>query len=97
MVQKQGFTYIMTNQHNKILYIGVTSNLSKRIWEHKNKVTESFTQKYKLFKLVYYEDCGDIINTILREKYLKGKSREFKIKLIESLNPDWQDLYSGVS
>jgi putative endonuclease len=96
MTQKQGFVYIMTNQHNKILYIGVTSNLPKRTWEHKNKVTESFTQKYKLFKLVYYEDCGDITNAILREKYLKGKSREFKIKLIESINPDWQDLYSSI-
>ena len=93
---KQGFIYIITNKTNTTLYIGVTSNLVKRIWEHKNKVVEGFSQKYNLSKLVYYEMFPDIENAILREKYLKGKCREYKIDLIESQNPAWKDLYNEI-
>ncbi|GAB4177145.1 MAG: GIY-YIG nuclease family protein [Calditrichia bacterium] len=86
------FVYILTNKPNGTLYIGVTSNLQRRIYEHKFKIIKGFTSKYKLSKLVYYEIFEDIEEAINREKYLKGKKREFKIKLIESVNPSWEDL-----
>ncbi len=92
-MEKKAFTYIITNKNNTTLYIGVTSNLSKRIWEHKNKVVEGFSKKYNLYKLVYYEVLDDIENAIIREKFLKGKKREYKNNLIESSNPKWIDLY----
>lgn len=79
--------------HSRILYIGVTSNLKKRVWEHKNKVVEGFTKKYKIDQLVYYEQTEDIISAIAREKQLKGWSRKKKIALIEKENPFWRDLY----
>ena len=96
MQEKQGYTYILTNTYNKILYIGVTSNLSKRIYEHKNKLADGFTKKYNLHKLVYYEVAPTIETAIKREKYLKGKIRTFKIDLINSFNPEWKDLYESI-
>lgn len=95
-MDKQGYIYIITNRHNSTLYIGVTSNLIKRIWEHKNKVVDGFSKKYNLDKLVYYEDCGNIESAISREKFLKGKKRDFKNSLIESINKDWIDLYNEI-
>lgn len=95
-MDKQGYIYIITNRNNSTLYIGVTSNLIKRIWEHKNKVVDGFSKKYNLDKLVYYEDCGNIENAINREKFLKGKKRDFKEKLIESVNKNWIDLYKEI-
>ena len=93
---KQSFVYIITNQRNGTLYIGVTSDLIKRIFEHKSKAIKGFSQRYGLTMLVYYEIFGDINEAILREKYLKGKKREFKIKLIEDFNPQWRDLYDEI-
>ena len=88
---KQYYVYIMTN-YSKTLYIGVTGNLEKRIWQHKNKLVEGFTKKYNIDKLVYYELTGDTRIAIEREKQLKGWKRERKIKLIEKQNPLWMDL-----
>ena len=87
-MEKQGYVYIITNFNNTTLYTRVTSNLLKRIWEHKNEVAEGFSKKYKLHKLVYYEVTDSIETALNREKYIKGKSREFKLKLIESINKD---------
>lgn|SRR3989338_7687130 len=86
--------YILTNVRNTVLYTGVTYNLKKRTWEHKNHiVVKGFTSKYNVNKLVYYEVFGDIDSAINREKQLKGGSRIQKIQLIERMNPNWQDFY----
>ena len=83
----------MFNKRNGTLYTGVTSNLIKRVWEHKNEVTKCFTSKYKIDKLGYYEMFSRIEDAIIREKQIKGGSRKNKLKLIETLNPNWEDLY----
>ena len=93
---KNSYIYIVTNKQNGTLYIGVTSNLIKRVYEHKNSFLDSFTSKYKLDKLVYYEIFNDIENAILREKQLKNWHREWKINLIEKFNPNWDDLYKSI-
>ena len=84
--------YIMTNYSETTLYIGVTSNLQKRVWEHKNKVVEGFTKKYNADKLVYYELTDSIEAAINREKQLKHWHRQWKINLIKEMNPDFKDL-----
>lgn len=84
--------YIMTNYSETSLYIGVTSNLQKRVWEHKNKVVEGFTKKYNVDKLVYYELTDSIESAINREKQLKHWHRQWKINLIKEMNPDFKDL-----
>ncbi len=89
---KRGYVYILTNKNNTVLYIGVTSNLVKRVYEHRNELVEGFTKKYKCKKLVYYEIFDSIEEAIKREKYLKGKRRRFKEELINTMNPDWEDL-----
>ena len=86
------FTYIMTNQYNTVLYIGVTNDLERRVYEHKNKLIAGFTSKYNINKLVYYEYTTDVYAAIEREKQWKKWSRQKKIKLIERLNPLWLDL-----
>lgn len=91
---KPGFIYIITNHTNTVLYIGVTSDLHQRIKEHQNKHYEkSFSAKYNLYKLVYFEQFQMIGDAISREKQLKGGSRLKKVQLIESLNPEWNDLF----
>ena len=95
-MKKQGYTYILTNYNNTTLYVGVTSDLVKRIWEHKNQVADGFSKKYKLHKLVYYEVSDSIEVAINREKYIKGKSRQYKIGLIEENNKEWKDLYDEI-
>lgn len=84
--------YIMTNYFETSLYIGVTSNLPKRVWEHKNKVVEGFTEKYNVNKLVYYETTDSIESAINREKQLKCWHRQWKINLIKEMNPEFKDL-----
>lgn len=93
---KNGYVYILTNKENGTLYVGVTSDLVKRIWQHKNKFVEGFSKKYDLNKLVYYEVFNDIENAITREKQLKNWHRQWKINLINQQNPDWMDLYNGI-
>ena len=95
---KPGFIYILTNKNNTTLYVGVTSNLIRRIQEHKEKYDKkSFTARYNLGKLVYYEAFQMIGDAIGREKQIKGGSRANKIALIESKNPDWEDLYNDIA
>ena len=93
MKEKHSYTYILFNKRNGTLYVGVTANLIKRIYEHKNKLADGFTSKYGVDKLGYYECFEDITEAIIREKQLKAGSRQQKIELIESKNPEWQDLY----
>ncbi|MET7029812.1 GIY-YIG nuclease family protein [Sediminicola luteus] len=93
---KEGFVYILTNRNNTTLYVGVTSNLILRIQEHKEKKDKnSFTARYNLSKLVYYETFQNMGDAIAREKQLKSGSRADKIKLIERENPEWKDLNEG--
>jgi len=93
MRDKQGYVYIMTNKMNTVLYTGVTSDLSKRIWEHKHNINQgSFTAHYKIHKLVYYEVFETIVEAIDREKRIKGGSRRKKLELIRSINPSFKDL-----
>ena len=90
---KHYYVYILTNKTNGILYTGVTNNLIKRTYAHKNEVVDGFTKKYKLHKLVYFEQHRDIREALLREKQIKRWKRAWKIELIEKLNPIWEDLY----
>jgi putative endonuclease len=83
----------MTNSRNTVLYVGVTNNLMKRVYEHKAKLADGFTKKYNIVKLLYYEVFEDIENAILREKQIKAGSRQKKIQLIDSTNKEWRDLY----
>ncbi|MHB1233605.1 MAG: GIY-YIG nuclease family protein [Burkholderiales bacterium] len=93
---KQPAVYILASQRNGTLYIGVTSDLIKRIWEHKNDLVEGFTQKYKVHQLVYFEQHQDMLTAITREKQLKKWNRDWKLALIEKSNPDWRDLWSDI-
>ncbi|WP_299229925.1 GIY-YIG nuclease family protein [Sulfurihydrogenibium sp.] len=85
--------YILTNKYNKVLYVGVTNNLVRRVYEHKNKLISGFTSKYNVNKLVYYENFQSVFDAIKREKEIKGWKREKKVALINSFNPEWKDLY----
>ena len=85
--------YIITNKRNGTLYTGVTGNLQKRIYEHKNNLAEGFSQKYNTHTLVYYETHETMQTAIEREKQIKRWKREWKLKLIEEKNPEWKDLY----
>ena len=88
------YVYIMASKRNGTLYIGVTNNLARRVYEHKNGLLEGFTKKYKIDNLVYYESTEIIESAITREKQLKKWNRQWKINLIKRDNPEWNDLYS---
>ena len=93
---KQPCVYILASRRNGTLYVGVTSDLVKRAWEHRNKLAEGFTKKYNVHELVYYELHGDVVAAITREKQLKKWKRAWKLKLIEEQNPDWRDLWPDI-
>lgn len=93
---KGGYVYLMTNQRNTVIYTGVTSDLVRRIFEHKQKLIRGFTEKYRVNKLVYYETFDDIESAIEREKQIKAGSRAKKLKLIQDTNPQFRDLYEGL-
>jgi putative endonuclease len=93
---KNYFLYIVASAKNGTIYIGVTNNLSKRVWEHKNKIADGFTSKYIVDKLVYYEVHSEVLATIGREKRLKEWPRKWKLALIEKTNPNWTDLYEKI-
>ncbi len=94
---KQYYVYIMTNKADTVLYTGVTNNLLRRVFEHKEKAIGSFTERYKISKLVYYEVCENVEGAILREKQIKAGSRQKKIALITSINSGWNDLYTELT
>ncbi len=96
MIDKQYCVYIMASSRNGTLYIGSTSDLKGRVWKHKNKVNpKSFTAKYSIFKLVYYEECADALEMVGTERNLKKWNRAWKLSLIEKDNPSWNDLSKG--
>ncbi|WP_297212029.1 MULTISPECIES: GIY-YIG nuclease family protein [Thermodesulfovibrio] len=95
-MSKQYYVYIMTNKYNTVLYTGVTNDLVRRVYEHKNKLIDGFTAKYNVTKLVYYEIAQDANEAIKREKQIKGWNRDKKKALIEGLNPQWRDLYEEI-
>lgn len=96
-MSKQYFVYILASKRNGTLYIGITSDLTKRIYEHKNDFVKGFTQKYAIHNLVYYETFDIPESAIKREKNIKKWNRYWKIKLINRLNPEWNDLYSEIT
>ena len=93
---KQPAVYIMSNRRNGTLYLGVTSDLVKRVWEHKNNAVEGFTEQYAVHHLVYFELHQDMMSAISREKQLKKWKRVWKLQLIEDTNPEWNDLYQSI-
>lgn len=96
MDEKQPAVYILASQRNGTLYIGVTSNLIKRIWEHRNNAVEGFTKNYGVHTLVYYEQHAAMEAAIIREKQLKQWNRAWKLRLIEERNPEWRDLWPEI-
>ena len=96
MMNRQYYIYIMTNKRNNVLYTGLTNDLKRRVYEHKQKLVGGLTKKYNVNKLVFYEVCENIESAISREKQIKAGSRNKKIKLIENMNKFWKDLYSEI-
>lgn len=96
-MEKQYYVYILASKKNGTLYIGVTNNLIKRVYEHKNNLVDGFTQKYRVHNLVYYEIYNDVYDAITREKRIKKWKRQWKIELIKKFNPEWKDLYEEIS
>ncbi|TGV04290.1 GIY-YIG nuclease family protein [Flavivirga rizhaonensis] len=92
---KKSFVYFMTNKNNTVIYVGVTSDLLKRVYQHKTKAYKGFTYKYNCDKLIYFEEFNDINQAIVREKQIKGGNRKRKEYLIHSINPEWNDLSDG--
>ena len=95
-MEKQYYVYIMTNKNNSVLYTGITNDLMRRVYEHREKLVEGFTTKYNVGKLVYFEIFRDVESAILREKQIKGGSRAKKLDLINDFNKDWRDLYDAL-
>ncbi len=95
-MSKDYYVYILASKKNGVLYIGITNDLIRRIYEHKNNIKKGFTTKYKIYKLMYYEEFDDIGNALYREKQLKKWNRQWKIDLIEENNSEWRDLYKEI-
>lgn len=95
-ISMKSYVYITANKRNGTLYTGVTSDLIKRIWQHKNKLVDAFTDKYNVTLLVYYEEHNDIREAIQREKRIKKWERAWKLRIIEEMNPNWDDLYEKI-
>ena len=89
------YVYLLTNWNNKVMYLGVTNNLERRFYEHKNKLVKGFTEKYNVNKLVYFEETQDVTAGIAREKEIKKWRREKMNQLVNRMNPNWKDLSSG--
>jgi len=90
------FVYLMANRNNTVTYTGVTNDLKRRVYQHKEKMIDGFTKKYNVNKLVYFEATNDINSAIQREKQIKAGSRQKKINLINSINKEWKDLYDDI-
>jgi len=95
-MERQYYVYIMTNENNTVLYTGITNDLKRRVWEHKEKLIDGFTKKYNVTKLLYYEIFRDVSNAILKEKQIKGGSRAKKVRLVNCANREWRDLYEDL-
>ena len=95
-MEKGGFVYIMASGRNGTLYIGVTSNLIQRVWQHREGVADGFTKKHGCKRLVWFEQFGDIETAIRREKQMKEWKRLWKLRVIEAMNPDWNDLFESL-
>ena len=95
-MRTESYLYLLANKHNNVLYTGVTNDLIRRVYEYKNKLVAGFTQKYNVDRLVYFEVCSGIVVAIEREKQIKGWSRKKKQDLINTLNPEWDDLYRSL-
>ncbi len=95
-MDKTYYVYILASKRNGTLYIGVTSDIKRRVWEHKQKQTDGFTQKYDVNQLVYVQTCDDPETAIKYEKRLKKYPRKWKLNLIEENNPEWKDLYTEI-
>ncbi len=95
-MSKQYYVYLMTNKNNRVLYTGITNDLKRRVYEHREKLVNGFTKKYNVSKLIYYQVFEDPENAILREKKIKAGSRQRKIDLINSKNNKWRDLYEEI-
>ena len=93
---KKGYVYILSNKNNNVLYVGVTSDLARRVYEHRNHMVEGFTDKYNVTKVLYYEECILVKDAISREKQIKGWRHERKMELIKSTNPELKDLYDEI-
>ena len=93
MTMKKHYVYILASKRNGTLYIGVTNDLIRRVYEHKNDLIDGFTKKYGVHRLVYYEQYDDVVNAIQREKRLKKWNRQWKIELFGKDNPEWKDIY----
>ena len=91
------YVYILTNQPYRTLYVGVTNDLVRRVWEHKSDLVDGFSKRHGLHRLVWYEAHGDVHHAITREKLIKKWHRDWKVNLIQRLNPDWKDLYNDIS
>jgi putative endonuclease len=96
MTMNSYYIYMMSNLNNNVLYIGVTNDLIRRVYEHKNNLIDGFTKTYNCHKLVWFQQTDDITTAIAMEKRMKKWKREFKENLIREMNPDWIDLYSGL-
>ncbi len=92
-MNKQYYVYMLTNDNNTVIYTGITNDLHRRVYEHKEKLVKGFTKRYNIHKLVYYEVAYDPVSAISREKQIKAGSRLKKVTLVETMNRDWQDLY----
>jgi putative endonuclease len=97
MEDKYYYIYILANKNGKVIYIGVTNDLIRRVWEHKEKLVDGFSKKYNVDRLIYYEVFEDAYEAISREKQLKAGPRKKKVKLINSINPNWVDLYAEIA
>jgi putative endonuclease len=95
-MERQPAVYILTNKHNRVLYIGVTSNLHARVWQHRNGLVAGFSQRYRTHRLIYFEAHSSMYAAISREKQLKEWRRAWKIELIEANNPQWRDLWEEI-
>jgi putative endonuclease len=96
-MQDPSYVYMLASKKDGVLYIGVTTELAQRVWQHKNNVVKGFTQKYNVKNLVWYEAYESVESAITREKQLKKWNRSWKTELIEATNPDWQDLYEQIA
>ena len=95
-MEHQYYVYLLTNKNNTVIYTGVTNGLKRRVYEHKEKLIDGFTKKYNVNKHVYFESTNDVNSAIQREKQIKAGSRQKKIDLINSMNPEWKDLYNDI-